>query len=258
MPCQRLGRAKPMMRVPHGPAVAPSPPPDYGRLSAYLAALHYPLRLELLHQLRTPKLLGEIHVVPHRAHGGSPERPAARETVREHLDKLVEVGLVRVDTVEADGRSQNRYAVVPQKLYELTEEMRRLSTVYAGRGVGADVTGTLGDAAEVPAMTGPRLVLVHGLYEGKAFPLTEAAAHDGAWVLGRARGLAVCLDYDPFVSLENAAVARVDDRFEVSDLPQSKNGTSVNWALLPKGGSRALRSGDLIGVGRSLLLFLAD
>lgn len=69
--------------------------------------------------------------------------------------------------------------------------------------------------------------------------------------------MAVCLDYDPYVSLENAAVARAGDGFDVSDLPQSKNGTAVNWEVLPKGGRRELRPGDLIGVGRSLLLFLS-
>lgn len=164
----------------------------------------------------------------------------------------------RTAAVQAEGRTANRYAVVPQKLYEFTEDIRRLSTIYAGRGVSAEVTGTLGDAAEVPEMTGPRLVLVHGVYEGKAWALTEATGHDSAWLVGRAKGLTVSLDYDPFVSLENAAVTRVADRFEVSDLPQSKNGTAVNWVPLSKGGSRVLRSGDLIGVGRSLLLFLGE
>jgi len=240
------------------PEASKPAPVNFAALASYLEALHYPLRLELLQQLRVPRLLADIHVSPHRAAGGSPDRTAARETIREHLEKLVEVGLVRVESVRAEGRTANRYAVNAQKLYELTEEMRRLSTVYAGRGAGGDATGTLAADTHPPPATGPRLVLVHGVYEGKAFALDPALAPEGRWVIGRRPGLAVSLDYDPYVSLDHAAVARRGASYWVEDLPESKNGTAVNWALMPKGARHDLRGGDLVGVGRSLLLFLAE
>ncbi|HEV8361457.1 MAG TPA: FHA domain-containing protein [Candidatus Thermoplasmatota archaeon] len=233
-------------------------PVNYARLAAFLEALHYPLRLELLDQLRMPKTLGDLKVAPHRTLGGNPDRAAARETVRAHLEKLVEVGLVDVDTVQAEGRGVNRYAVNAQKLYELTEEIRRLSVIYAGRGGASDVTGTVSGSSAPVAVHGPRLVLVHGVYEGKAFPLSASTAPDGRWVIGRGKGLQVSLDYDPFVSVENTVIAERGGRHTVTDLPTSKNGTAVNWTLLEKGAAHELRPGDLIGVGRSLLLFLAE
>lgn len=102
--------------------------------------------------------------------------------------------------------------------------------------------------------TGPRLVLVHGVYEGRAYPLTGQTADGGGWLLGRAKDVAVSLDYDPFVSHETARVTREGDRFEITDLG-SKNGTWVNWRSLEEGESAERECGDVVGVGRSLLAF---
>lgn len=229
-------------------------PVDYVSVASYLAALGYPARLELLDLLRFPVTLGQIKLTPHRGEG-NPERTAARETIRAHLDKLVEVGLVRVERVEEGGKQLNRYSVNPQKLYGLLEEMRRLSTMFAGRGGAGDATGTLGTQAKSSPVKGPRLVLVHGVYEGKAFPLAASNAQDGRWLIGRRPGLPVCLDYDPYVSLENAVVTQRDSQFQLTDLRGSKNGTTLNWAPLAKDAPRALEPGDVVGVGRSLICF---
>lgn len=233
-------------------------PVDYETLAEFLSALAYPMRLELLDLLRFPHTLAEIRLSPHRVEpGGNPDRPAAKQTILGHLDKLIDAGLVRTEEVEQQGRQVPSYTVNPQKLYALTEEMRRLSVRYAGTGVGGDETGTLAPAAARERVEGPRLVLVHGVYEGKSFPLNPKTATDGRWVIGRRSALAVSLDYDPFVSLENTAVVESGGRHRVVDLEASKNGTSVNWAYLPRGGTRDLQTGDIIGVGRSTLLFLA-
>jgi hypothetical protein len=231
------------------------PPLDYATLAGFLTALGYAPRLELLDVLRFPHTLGDIRLSPQRGRGGA-DRPAARQTIQQHLDMLAKVDLVRVEQVEKNGRMVRRYSVNPQKLYALTEDMRRLSTMHAGRGGAGDVTGTLSASAAPEEVQGPRLVLVHGVYEGKAFPLDAKTAPDGRWVVGRKPGLPVSLDYDLYVSLENSLLVRDGARFAVQDLPGSKNGTSVNWRALPRGGTRALRGGDVIGVGRSLLLFL--
>jgi DNA-binding transcriptional ArsR family regulator len=236
-------------------------PVDYANLADYLSALAYPVRLELLDKLRYPQALGDIQLSPLRASAGArPQRPASKQSIHAHLVKLIDADLVRTQRVDFEGREQLRYVVNPPKLYALTEELRRLSTMYAGRGggVGGDVTGTL-MASDLPdAVKGPRLVLVHGVYEGKAFALDAKAGPEDRWILGRRRGLAVALDYDPFVSLENAVVERRGSQFVITDLPGSKNGTAVNWIPLAKGGSRALRSGDIIGLGRSRLSFVPE
>lgn len=234
------------------------PPIDHAMLAEALAALAYPVRLELLDTLRFPKTLSEIEVQARGTYGGaSPDRPLSTSTVRGHLAQLVEEGLVEVETVEKGGREVPRYAVVPARLYGLTEELRRLSVHYAGRGAHQDATGTVQAPVEGDELEGPRLVLAHGVYEGKAFPLDGTTAQGGVWTIGRNPGLPVCLDYDPFVSGENAVVEPAGDGFRIRDLG-SKNGTRVNWRFLGPGEARELRAGDLIGVGRSLLVFVPE
>jgi len=238
----------------------PGEPVDYEGLADFLSALAYPLRLELLDKLRYPQALGDIRLAPRRSlPGAREERSASKQAIHAHLARLQEADLVRTDVLPmSGGKDQLRYVVNPPKLYALTEELRRLSVMYAGKGPAGDATGTL-QATDLPdAVRGPRLVLVHGVYEGKAFPLDAKTGPEGRWVVGRKRGLAVSLDYDPYVSVENAVVVARGGGHVVTDLAGSKNGTTVNWVPLAKGGSRPLRSGDIIGVGRSRLCFVAD
>lgn len=226
---------------------------DYVILADALSALGYPMRLELLDQLRFPHTIGEIRVAPTRQDSdGAPDRAVSRQTVQYHLDKLIEGGFVRESPGEKGGA---RYAVNPQRIYAVIEEMRALSLMFAGRGGGGDATGTMDSASRFEPLSGPRLVLVHGVYEGKQYALDVAQQ---AWIIGRKAGLPVSLDYDPFVSLENAVVERAEGGFAVRDLAGSKNGTFVNWTRLGRGASRRLERGDLVGVGRSLLLFRDD
>lgn len=255
-----LRGATPMESGPSAVSVAErarETPVDYETVAEFMNALGYPTRLELLDALRFPHTLSEIKLAPRRLQpGDNPERAAARQTVQAHLDKLVDADLVHVDEVELGGRPVNRYVVNPTKLYALIEELRRLSVMYAGRGPAGDATGTLSGGPSAQTVEGPRLTLVHGVYEGKSFPL--APDEGERWVIGRRRGLAVSLDYDPFVSLENAAIAGKRGVFTITDIAGSKNGTSVNWGVLPPGGSRKLKAGDIIGVGRSLLCFVPE
>jgi DNA-binding transcriptional ArsR family regulator len=229
-------------------------PLDFDDLAETLAALAYPLRLELLEVLGYPRVLGEIRVRPLRGATGSDERTAAKQTVAAHLDRLVETGLVVRGQEEIGGKTASTYVVNPQRLYALTEDLRRLNLRHSGRGRGLDWTGTLESPPRPAASAGARLVVVHGVYEGRAYPLDPEGLSDGAWMIGRARGLTVSLDYDPFVSLENSALRPRGDGYVVTDLYESKNGTSVNWEPLPRGGSRELHNGDVLGVGRSLLV----
>lgn len=240
---------------------SPEPPVDYESLAEFLKALSNPVRLELLDALRFPKLVGEIKVAPQRlAPGDNPDRPAARQTLQAHLDRLVAADLVREYLIKAGERALRRYAVNAPKLYVVTEELRRLSTHHAGRGSEEGSTHDASARVLTPhaRAKGPRLVLVHGVYEGKAFHLEPSATDpSGGWTIGRKRGLPVSLDYDPYVSAENARIHARADAFEIQDLPESRNGTRVNWEALPSGVARGLEPGDVIGVGRTLLVFVA-
>lgn len=226
---------------------------DYDRLAELLKALAYPLRLELLGKLRTPQTLGEIEVVPRQGPGGK-GRPAARQTVQSHLDTLAEAELVTSTPVEKRGVDVPSYRANPVRLYGIMEELRSLIVRYAGHGLEPDRTATLSAAGRPETASGPRLVLVHGVYEGRAYPLTLDTSDGAGWLLGRAKDVAVSLDYDPFVSHEAARVTREGDGFAITDLG-SKNGTWVNWGSLEAGERADLRSGDIVGVGRSLLAF---
>jgi hypothetical protein len=233
-------------------------PLDYRVIAELMGALSYPARIELLEQLKFPRTVGDIRLTPHRQDAvGSPDRTSARPTILRHLDTLMEVDLVHSEPTEVDGHKVLRYSVNATKLYVLAEELRRITVNYAGRGPAGDATGTLDRKPVAPAVKGPRLLLVHGVYEGRAYPLNAQTAAEGGWTIGRRRGLPVALDYDPFVSLENSIVQAQGGRFLVRDLPESKNGTAVNWEPLPPGGERVLEPGDVIGVGRSLLSFVA-
>lgn len=227
-------------------------PLNYDALADRLSALAYSLRLELLDRLRFPHSIGELRLSPRRREGGKViSRPAARQTIQGHLNQLIEAGLV--DAEPAEEKSPNKYIVNAARLYEITEQMRRLSVRYAGRARHPDETGTMAPDVLPPAAQGPRLVLVHGLYEGKSFAL-DASKTAGQWSIGRRSGAEILLEYDPFVSLDHAVVTGRDGRYTLTDLG-SKNGTTVNWAALPRSGSHVLRPADVIGVGRSLLVF---
>jgi len=230
---------------------------DYEGLAEFLRALSYPVRLELLAALQFPRSLAEIAVRPQRLKPGeNPDRPASRQAIMAHLEQLVETGLIRVAAAEGEPPGARKYVVNPSKLYALTEELRRLCLQYAGRGPTGDATGSLAAARSLSMAPGPRLVLVHGVYEGRSYPLQRSSSSDGRWVIGRRRGVSVCLDYDPYVSLENSAIESRGKEWVLVDLPASKNGTSVNWSRMPKEGSMPLRAGDFVGVGRSLLCFM--
>lgn len=231
-------------------------PIDHEALSEALAALAYPLRLELLEVLGVPLTLSEIKVRPRRRDADAePAAAAAKQTVAAHLERLVEAGIVtRAASVEG-GREVPTFAVDPQRLYAITEDLRRLSVRHSGRGRPADQTGTLVEPRARARAAGPRLVLAHGVYEGASYMLERARMEDGGWTIGRRWDAAVALDYDPFVSSAHARVEPDGRGMRLVDLPANKNGTMLNWDALERGGSALLARGDVIGVGRSLLIY---
>lgn len=229
----------------------------FDKLASYLEALANPGRLELLSQLRQPRVVGEIELRP-TTPGKSADRNITRQAVRKQLAKLEEAGLVLRQRVRREGVLVEEHVVNHPMLFALVEELRSVTRLPATVALApaATMTGRQVEEGGRGRSRGARLITVHGSVEGRTFPLeSRGLGSDRGWVVGRRRGLAVSLEHDPFVSNEHAEVLLRGARFEVLDLRTNKNGTFLNWEALPRGGSAPLSTGDVIGVGRTLLLF---
>jgi DNA-binding transcriptional ArsR family regulator len=229
---------------------------DYDKLEQYLRALSHSRRLELLHLLRMPHALNDIRLGPGKLRAGThPERAVARQSIQMHLDKLMDIGAVVAREAEGPGRHGKEFVVNPLRVYQITEEFRKVTIATAGAPVGRDATVESAMSSRGEMAPGPKLVLVHGFLEGRAFPLRRSDLEaGGGWVVGRKAGLPVSLEYDPYVSLVNSEVLLDKGEYFLADLGSSKNGTWLNWK--PVGEQRMpLAPGDVVGVGRSLLVF---
>jgi DNA-binding transcriptional ArsR family regulator len=210
-------------------------------------------RVGLLRILREPHTASEIHLSPSEARRGQrPERPMSIQAVRKHLDKLLEHGFIVPVPGGRHGSAAEAYVLNHARLYALAEEMRQLASLRPlADSLGETQTQQLTKPPEARRSARPRLLVVHGLQEGHGFALGS-----GPTVIGRARGCDVRLDYDPFVSQEHAAMRRDAQGWILEDLG-SRNGTQVNWlAIVPRGSVRVAH-GDVISVGRTLLLLWA-
>lgn len=234
---------------------------DVDTLETYLKVLSHANRLRLLRLLREPRTLGEIELTPSPSQArGNPDRTISRQAVRNHLDQLVEAGVVRVRTTRGDdGRKRNEYVLDQSRLFAVFEEMQKLTELETHFQPDPRETIAMGGDPSTEWDEGPKLVLVHGVHEGRSFPLRRSDLDDDrGWVIGRADDAHVPLAYDPYVSKQNSEILPTDDGYEILDLRTSKNGTWLNWHRLPTGGQAKLGPGDVVGVGRSRLVFRAD
>lgn len=228
---------------------------DIDELSGYLRALAHPSRLELLSQLRVPRTLGEIRLKPQRDEvEGNPDRLISRNAAERHLQSLVAIGVVVRRESTRDGRKVDEYTLQHARLFQVVEELRELThlrpvdPVALAQTEGATVGGTRAEPVEIRA---PQLVLLSGPAEGRVHGLDKGAR----WVVGRSATADVVVDHDPYVSLEHAEVQARGKDLIVHDLPSNRNGTWLNWRPLPRGGSAPLRNGDVIRLGRTLILY---
>ncbi len=236
------------------PGAAGSSRIDYDQLTVYLRVLGVPNRLALLRKLQVPHALSEISLAPSRKDPTHrQDRPISRQALERHLKTLQALGLVLARAGERRGRGVTEYVVNHARLFILTDELRRLSLI---RPVSGDASATvarqtLSSLGRVALPPGPCLVTANGPIEGAAFALHG----DGPWTIGREKGHAVALPYDPFVSKENSSVRRDGPRFLIRSLPGARNGTRLNWRPLDEKEEAPLAPGDAVGVGRSLLFF---
>jgi hypothetical protein len=223
--------------------------PDDETLAATFAALGSLPRLALLREIRVPRTLREIEIQGSRKDA---ERVVARQTVREHLDRLERVGLaLSRDALRAGGPTREYHLNHPM-FFSLSEELRELA--QARSIVEPRVSTVPLDAAGQPEQRGPRLVLLKGADEERVFPLRAPdPPEEMAWTLGRSREAAISLDYDPFVSMENSVVRAARGRLTLENVPSSRNGTRLNLRRIE--GPAPLAHGDVVHVGRSALVY---
>lgn len=217
-----------------------------------LEALANPTRLALLRRLCEPKILADIEVES----AEHPGRNLSRQSVAKHLHLLMEAGIVLDQVPPSDGREGPGYITNHQAIFALAEEVRDLArrrpVVEVSRATIA------GNRSRGQRIKGRCAVVVRGLEEGRVFSLEPPAdTPEADWIIGRKRGLPVSLDFDPYISAENSLVSWNGKDHLLSDLPQSRNGTLLNFESVPKGKNAVLRHGDIIGVGRSLLVYWA-
>lgn len=213
------------------------------RLEA-LANLH---RILLLRSIRAPRALGEI-VIRQDATGP----PLSRQSVRHHLDTLIANGLVRARAGEREYGETSEYVIDHQRIFALSEELRNLARLRPTE----DPDGQTMPSPHQPAPESPRpcFILASGLDVGAWYDLRPREGQD-SWLIGRRRGSDIALDFDGALSGENTLVRHVDGQHVVETLPGSLNGTRVNGRQLAEGERRALAHGDIIGVGRCLLVY---
>lgn len=224
--------------------------PD-AHLARQFGALASETRLELLRVLRTPRTLSEIGV-PSRDRESS--RVIARQVVRKHIDVLLETGMALAQETDREGRASTQFVLNHQAFFALSEDLRALGRLRPAVDLDEPTTPV---AASDATATFPRgsLVLVKGLDEGYAYDIDATRSGRTEWTIGRRRDCDVALDFDPFLSSVNTKIAWRDGAHHIIALPESRNGTRVNFRPLASGSSLRLRHGDLIGVGRCVLTY---
>lgn len=219
-----------------------------------LEVLASPTRLELLHVLREPRPLHEIRVHASRSRTGERiGRPISRQAVTRHLEVLQEADLVRRLPGEG-GREGDRYLLNHEHVFALVDEVRNLAKLrpLARDGLEPGRTLARGEADAPKLPPGPRLLVAYGRDDGVSFSLDGPPGT--RWRIGRAPGSEVHLDYDPYLSGTHAILDRDEHGIVLRD-SESRNGTWVNWRRLAHDQVRILAPGDLLTVGRSLLVF---
>lgn len=217
-------------------AAAREAPPDLVQLFALLAN---PTRVALLHRLQRPAFVPEL----------ADELGLTRQAVTKHLDALREGGVVRRRATRRGLLRAMEYAADPGGLFAFQEAVRALGVPPAVVWAGDAATRPADAAGAAVEPSGPGLLLVHGDRRGRWWTL----AGDGGWAIGRDARNEIALPYDPFASARHALLARDGAAWTLTDLG-SRNGTELNFRPLPPGASARVAPGDLVGVGRSLLL----
>lgn len=243
---------------------APGDTVDTERLSVVLSALGNKQRLDILRQLTTPRHVGEIEALREESSNGEVrEVPLTRQAILSHIEKLEDVGLVDTRVAQGKGSHTKEYLLREDRLFMVLEEVRTLGNLAMEAVTEQVPDRTLVRRTEIEQPEREdalaHLILIRGIREGRVFPL-HSKDDPAQWWIGREHKVGdelvdVPLEYDLFISRKHAVLKHEDKRFVLRDA-ESLNGTTVNWSQQLRGGEEVeLEHGDVIGVGRSLLLF---
>lgn len=229
-------------------------------LSEVLKLLADPNRLDLLRQLREPKIVDEIKMTPSRSTSETnPDRQLTRQAVRHHLRQLREKDFVHVSPRRRpDGRQVSEFEVNEEAFYGLVEELHNLNEYISTTNGHASLDPTSASDQQEGWPTGPKLVLVRGLHDGRPYMLSESRREPPrGWVIGKADDCAVDLGYDPHVADEDAEIMPNSggQGYELIDLRSSRDSAVVNGSPVPFGGKTELEHGDVIQIGSSMFVF---
>lgn len=237
LPCGALIKERP------GSSRVPTPADSDEALATAMKAFGHAKRLRLLRFVTEPRSLEEI----------AGHLSLARQSAQEHLDQLLEVGLLESRQAKGERGPVTKYTAAVPRLFDVYDRLgTRIGLMAAGleQDVRGSLPTTLAPQPAVPKVPElPRLVIVHGMRVGQTIPLHG----EGPWLIGRDPNAALCLDYDPYISHRHAEVRRTAKGFEVVDA-LSSNGTFVDWQPVPRGGTLPVTNGSLMRLGRSLVL----
>jgi hypothetical protein len=208
-------------------------------LAVTFEALANPLRLSLLRRLARPAFMVDV----------TKDLDLTRQALKRHLEVLESAGLVEARPTRRGALPATAYVASPTGLFAFKETVAGLALPVDPALLGAFPTRDTPGAARPPARTGPGLLLVHGDVPGRWFPLDG-----GSHIVGRDPRGGIGLPYDPFASTRHAHVLREGAAWRVTDL-HSRNGTLLNFERLAPGETRDLRTGDVLTIGRSRLVF---
>ncbi len=216
---------------------------DLDELAEMLKPLSNGVRLKLLRYLAKPHYLEEV----------ASHLSVSRQAAAQHLDKLLMIEAVERQTGRRDSGPVTEYVVNPQAIFLIYTAFEGLATIRRETGeplraTRPDATGPEGRERALDAC----LWVVHGPSRGSRIVLNETKRHD--WTFGRGARCDVPLEHDPFASNRHARISKGDRGFALTDL-HSTNGTFLNESRVPAGSTVPLAQGDLVGVGRTTLIF---
>ena len=211
------------------------------RLARSLGVLANETRLALVDRLARPAFAPELEE----------ELGLTRQALKKHLDILVEEGLVEARAARRGVFPATQYATSPQGLFGFQEDVLGLAAPPRSSARHSTRLAQRARNAE-PAPRGPALLVVHGARRGEWIPLPTSAPA----TIGRDASNEIALKWDPFASARHAVLHLRGDGWRLTDL-RGKNGTWVDFEPMAPGGTMAVASGVLLGIGHSLLLLRA-
>lgn len=235
------------------PPQSKATPDPLESLAEDLDALSNIQRLRLLHLLTRPRYAEEI----------ADALGMSRQSALKHIEKLQERGFVR----SVNGRRLTgpviEFLVVPQRLFAAGISIGNLGNLEpeGGPHVRVEEQTVVMDGKGGPNHTAPQaaraahhLLLVNGPAAGTRFNLEVDQTR---WTVGRDDDRNLRLAHDPFVSGRHAELQLDNGQHVLVDV-FSANGTFLNFARIPRGGRVPLRTGDVIGLGHTFVVYQSE